>query len=179
MPAVSDNVHRQQQLYWNQMVKLKVAAEYVRRYRDSRAKWVTGFGIIKAVASSGSIAAWAIWRDYAFVWGSIIALSQVIDALRDVFPLTKTYKAASEHATALGSMFIDAQLEWENIFSGRYTDDQIANRRHKLMKLQHDAEHHTFPNGLASKPALFKTAEQEASIYFKSMYGVNSLSEEG
>jgi hypothetical protein len=31
-------------------------------------------------------------------------------------------------------------LEWENIFSGRYTDDQIMNLRHKLMKLQHEVE---------------------------------------
>jgi hypothetical protein len=37
-------------------------------------------------------------------------------------------------------MFIDALLEWENIFSGKYSDEQISNRRHKLMKLQHDAE---------------------------------------
>ena len=159
------------------MIKLKVAAEYVCCYRDSCAKWVTGFGIIKAVASSASIAAWAIWRDYAFVWGAIIALSQVIDALKDVFPFTKTHKAAGEHAIALGSMFIDAQLEWENIFSGRYSDDQIANRRHKLMKLQHDAERHTFPYGLVTKPALFRSAEEEARIYFNSMYGVNSFRE--
>jgi hypothetical protein len=174
---VSDNVHRQQQLYWNQMIKLKVAVEYVCRYRDNLAKWVTGVGIIRAVASSGSIAAWAIWRDYAFVWGSIIALSQVIDTLKDVFPFTRTHRSASEHAIALGSMFIDAQLEWENIFSGRYSDDQIANRRHKLMKLQHDAERHSFPNGLTAKTALFRLAEEEASVYFKSMYGVNSLPE--
>src|SRR5271166_1107670 len=112
------NPHRQQQLYWAQMVELKVAACYIRRYRDYLGSWVSAVGTLRAIASSGAIAAWALWQEYALVWGAIIAASQVADALRDVFPFTKKHKAASEHTITLNSMFIDAQLEWENIFSG-------------------------------------------------------------
>jgi hypothetical protein len=119
------------------------------------------------------IAAWAIWREYAFVWGAVIAAAQVADALKEVFPFTKTQKAASELTITLGSLFIDAQLEWENIFSGRYTNEQITTRRHKLMKLQQDAECHNFPHGLATKTALFAQAQQEAKDYFATTYGVN------
>ena len=162
--------HRQQQLYWNQMVNVKVAAAYIRRYRDDLGKWVTLLGTVKAVAASGSIAAWVIWKEYAFVWGMIIAVSQLADALKDVFPFTKTHKAASEHTITLENIFIDAQLEWENIFTGQYTNEQIASRWHKLMKLQHDAECRIFPNGLAEKPQLFAKAQQEAEDYFKSAY---------
>jgi len=166
------NPHRQQQLYWAQMVELKVAACYIRRYRDYLGKRVTALGTLRAVASSGSIAAWALWKEYAFVWGAIIAASQVADALKDVFPFTKKHKAASAHTITLGAIFIDAQLEWENIFSGRYTVDQIMNRRHKLMKLQHDAERTSFPEGLATRESLFAQAQQEAQDYFKATYGV-------
>ena len=169
---MDDNTHRQQQLYWNQMVELRVASAYTRRYRDDLGKWVTGLGTVKAIASSGSIAAWVIWKQYAFVWGTIIAASQVADALKDVFPFSKTHKAASEHTITLGSIFIDAQLEWEGIFSGQYTNEQIANRRHKLMKLQHDAERRNFPNGLATKYSLFAEAQQEAKDYFAAAYMV-------
>ncbi len=167
-----DATHRQQQLYWAQMIELKVASAYIRRYRDYLGKWVTGLGTLRAIASSGSIAAWALWKEYAFVWGAIIAASQVTDALKDVFPFAKKHKAASAHTIALGSMFIDAQLEWENIFSGRYTDDQIMNRRHKLMKLQHDAEGNNFPDGLATQDTFFAQPQQEAKDYFKATYGV-------
>jgi hypothetical protein len=170
---VNENAHRQQQLYWNQMIELRVAAGYIRRYRDRLGGWVTRLGTLKAIASSGGIAAWAIWREHAFVWGTIIAASQVADALKEVFPFTKTHKAASEHAITLDSIFIDAQSEWESIFSGRYSNDQIINRRHKLMKLQHDAERHNFPYGLAAKTALFAEAQQEARDYFAATYGVN------
>jgi hypothetical protein len=170
---VNENAHRQQQLYWNQVIELKVAAAYIRRYRDDLGRWVTGLATVKAIASSGSIAAWAIWKEYAFLWGMIIAASQVADALKDVFPFTKTHKAASEHTITLGSLLIDAQLEWESIFSGRYTNEQITNRRYKLMKLQHDAERHNFPHGLATKASLFAEAQQEAKDYFTATYGVN------
>src|SRR5580658_3996807 len=159
MEGNATNSHRQQQLYWNQMIELKVGAIYIRLYRDALGTWVTGLGALKAIASSGSIAAWVVWKEYAFAWGAIIAASQLVDALKDVFPFTKAHKAASDHAVILGSIFIDAQLEWENIFSGRYTDEQIANRRHKLMKLQHDAEQKSFPNGLAPRKAIFDEAQ--------------------
>jgi len=166
------NPHRQQQLYWAQMIELKVAACYIRHYRDYLGKRVTALGTLRAIASSGSIAAWALWKEYAFVWGAIIAASQVMDALRDVFPFTKQHKAASAHTITLGGIFIDAQLEWENIFSGRYTDEQIMSRRHKLMKVQHDAERAHFPDGLATRDSLFAQAQQEAKDYFTATYGV-------
>src|SRR5258708_17446318 len=96
--------HRQKQLYWNQMIKLKVAAGYIRRYRDDVGRHVTILGTMKAIASSGGIAAWAIWREYAFLCGMIIAASQLADALKEVFPFTKTHKAASDHAISLYSI---------------------------------------------------------------------------
>ena len=167
-----DTPLRQQQLYWAQMIELKVANAYIRRYRDYLGKWVTGLGVLRAVASSGGIAAWALWKEYAFVWGAIIAASQVTDALKDVFPFTKKHKAASVHTITLGAMFIDAQLEWENIYSGRYSDDQVMKLRHKLMKLQHDAERNNFPDGLAARDRLFAQAQHEAKEYFKATYGV-------
>jgi hypothetical protein len=154
------------------MIELKVAAEYIRRYRDDTGKRVRALGTLKAVASSAGIAAWAIWKEQAFIWGLIIAASQLADALKEVFPFTKIHKAASEHTIILDSMFIDALLEWENIFGGKYSDEQISNRRHKLMKLQHDAERKAFPAGLPVKEKLFAAAQSEAKEYFAGMYAI-------
>ena len=170
MSEIATNAHRQQQLYWAQMTELKTACVYTRRYRDHLGRWVTGIGTVRAIASSGSIAGWALWKEYAFFWALIIASSQVLDALKDVFPVTKKDNAASEHTSNLESIFIDVQLEWENIFAGRYTDDQIMNRRHRLMKLQHDAERTHFPDGLPERSSDFALAQQEAAAYFKTTY---------
>jgi hypothetical protein len=93
------------------MIELKVEAAYIRRYRDDLGRKVTVLATLKAVASSAGIAAWAIWKEYAFFWGAIIAASQVADALKEVFPFTKIHKAASGHAISLNSLFIDTQLD--------------------------------------------------------------------
>jgi hypothetical protein len=166
------NAHRQQQLYWTQLVELKVATSYIRRYRDRLTSRVTALGGLRAVASSGAIAGWAIWHELAFVWGIIIALSQLADALKEVFPFVRRHKAASEHTVALDSLFIDAQLEWENIYAGRFSDIETMNHRHKLMKLQHDAERKNFPEGLGTSAKLFDLAQEDARAYFRVTYGV-------
>ena len=49
------------------MIELRVAAGYIRRYRDDLGKKVTALATLKAIASSGGIAAWVIWKEYAFL----------------------------------------------------------------------------------------------------------------
>lgn len=164
--------HRQQRLYWDQMYALKVAASAICLYRNYLNRWVTGLGVLKAVTSCASIAAWAVWRQYAFVWGALIAASQLADALKDVFPFAKTHKAACAHALTLNNLFVDTQLEWENIFSGRYSDEEIIKRLHQLRKLQLDAENHDFPDGLSMRKSLLDRAKQDAKEYLASTYDV-------
>jgi len=73
----------------------------------------------------------------------------------------------------LDYLFNDVQLEWESIFSGRYTDDEIMKLRHKLGKSQLDALQRNFPDGLAVRNQLLVQAKQEAETYFGTTYGVN------
>jgi uncharacterized protein YktB (UPF0637 family) len=155
------------------MITLKADASYFRLYRESLGRWVTGLAALKAVASSAGIAAWALWKDYAFVWGAIIAASQVADALKEVFPFARKHKATSVHSVTLDYLFNDVQLEWESIVSGRYKDEEIMERLHKLRKLQLDADQHNFPDGLAERNDLRTQAKQKAEDYFVTTYGVN------
>jgi hypothetical protein len=168
--------HRQQQLYWNEMVNLKADATYVRLYRDSQGRSVTWLGALKAIASSTGIAAWVVWKEYAFLWGAIIAASQLADALKNVFPFAKQHRAASALSATLDYLFNDVQLEWENIFAGRHSDDEIMNRLHRLRKIQLNALQHNFPDGLAERHKLLVQAKRIAETYFESTYGVNSTS---
>jgi hypothetical protein len=170
---MSENIsdpHRQQQLFWNEVTRLKAAVIYIGLYRDSLEEWVTGLATLKALASSGGIAAWAIWKQYAFFWGAIIAASQLADAIKDVFPFAKRHKAASLHTAVLSELFIDAQLDWENIVLGKFTNDEIMKRVHRLRKMQLEAERENFPDGLKEKGPLLARAKLEAEAYFRFTY---------
>jgi len=163
--------HRQQQLYFRELFQLKVQCEYVRRYRDVLSAWVTRFAILRAVASSGSIAGWVIWREYAFVWAAIIAASQLADALTDAIPYTARQKSANALLADLDALFIEALFEWEGVFSAKFTNEEITERRRKLMQLQHELDKKHFPTGdLPSRSDLLALAEQDTITYLESMF---------
>ena len=164
--------HRQQDLYLSEVLQLMVAGEYMRRYRTILARRVTWFGAVRAIASSGAIAAWAVWRSYPMVWGGIIAVSQVADALKDVFPFTARHKAANDLATSLEALLIEALYEAEGVYAGQFTNEEITIRRRRLMKLKHDADVKHFPTGnLPERKDLLVLADDAAIAYFESIFG--------
>lgn len=122
------------------------------------------------MGSSGGIAGWVIWKDYPFLWSAVIALSQLLDALKNVFPFAKTHKAASDLTVALEIVYIDAEEEWEGIFAGRLAAEAISKRRTRLRKLQLDAERKHFAEGLELPPDLIKLATEEARAYFEATF---------
>lgn len=171
-------MERQKMLYWNKLVELKTAANYIEGYRNWLGGWVTGVAVVRAIASSTSIAGWVIWREYAFVWASIIAVSQVLDALREVFPFARRHKAAAELASHLNRLFIDAQLEWENILANDSDEEEVAQELHSLRVLHHNAEAESFGGGLTIRRRIFRVAEARSKVFFVRTYGVH-LKESG
>ena len=81
---IDDRLLRATQFYWTEMVELKAQYNYHRLHRDEQAKWGTRLNFVKAIATSSTIAGWAIWQNYAIIWGAIIAASQLVDTLKDV-----------------------------------------------------------------------------------------------
>ena len=85
---------RQADLYWRQIEQLKGAAVCIRLYRNRLALQVKAVETIKAVTSSGAIAAWFAFDAYKLLWGCIIAAAQLLDVLKDVFPFAKLHRQA-------------------------------------------------------------------------------------
>ena len=163
--------HRQQDLYFDELFQLKVACEYHRRYRQALARRVRGFEVLRAVASNGAIVTWAVAQSHPFVWGGIIAAAQLADALKDAIPITARYKAVSGLVMSLDALFIEALYEWEGVFGGQFSNEEITERRRKLMQIRHDAEVKHFPTGdLPERQDLLELAEQDAIAYLEPMF---------
>jgi hypothetical protein len=162
--------NRQQALYWAELVDLKVGCEYIRRYRDGLAATMTRFAVIRAVVSVSALGTWAAVKSYPMLWGGIIAAAQVADALQNAIPFTARFRGTNALCATLDALFIDCQMEWEDIFAGRLDEAEITRRRHKLMTLKHDADVKNLPNGLPVRKNLMKLAEADAATYFKSIF---------
>jgi hypothetical protein len=171
MNESSEGPSREQQIYWQEFVQLKADTCYVRDYRNALGKWVTGVSAVRAIASSGGIAAWVIWKQYAYLWAFIIAVSQVVDALKNVFPFYKRRGALSRWSRTLNRLFVEAQRDWDDIASGKPTNAQISKLSYQLRLKKERAEEKYIPHGLALRKDLFEKAQSEASQFFASRYG--------
>lgn len=177
MSETEGESHRQQDLYLTEVFQLVVARDYTRRYRDALTRRVTWFGALRAIASSSAIGAWALWQAYPMIWGGIIVASQVADALRDVFPFTIRHKAANDLVASFDLLLIEALYEAEGVYAGQYNDEEITERRRKLMRLRHETEIKHFPTGpLPERKDLLALADEAAITYFDSIFGPRSNS---
>jgi hypothetical protein len=164
--------HRQQSLYLTEVMELIVARDYMRRYRIVLARHMTWFSALRAIESSSAIATWPVVQAYPMVWGGIIALSQVADALRDVFPFAARHKAANDLTTSLEALLIETLHEAEAVFGGRFSAGEITDCRRKLMRSCHEAGVKRFPNGtLPERADLLSLAQEAADAYYKPIFG--------
>jgi len=166
--------HDAQGAYWKQLITCKIVSSYVRRYRDRQAAWINYTGIFKAIVSSGTIGAWVIWKDYALVWGALLAAMQILDAIKEFIPQTKNRRNASDFVSALEHIIIDARFEWYEVSNGKFDDLEIMNRWRKLAKLLIETEAKYFPDGIPPDSGQQKLAEEEAKAYFRNIYGVGA-----
>ncbi len=153
---------RQPDLYWRALVQLKAASVCIRLCRNrlaTQVRWVDG---IKAVASSGGIAAWVVWREYPFLWAGIIAAAQLLDAVKHVFLFSRQHRAACDLTVALELLFIESEYEWARIYAGGIPGDAILEARRKMQQLQLEAEHKYFPEGFEPSAGRVALAADDA-----------------
>jgi len=81
-------------------------------------------------------------------------------------------KAAIALVTSLDALVIEALYEWEGVFGGQFSNEEITDRRRKLMQLRHEAEVEHLPTAdLPERQDLLELAEGDAIAYFETMFG--------
>lgn len=88
--------------------------------------------IILAIASSGSIAAWTIWQNVPMVWGAIIAISQVITAIKPFFPYNKYIKVVNRKSYECDLLNLDFERLWYETEHQEISDKEAKDRYFKL-----------------------------------------------
>jgi hypothetical protein len=174
-PDESDNdgIPHARHLYWRALVQLKVDCEYIQRYRDQVAAVLSWYAIARAIVSVGALGSWFAGFWQAKIWGGIIVVSQVAEAVLAVLPLNARVRALQTFVVTLDAALIDALFEWEEYVQTQAADAaDIRVRWHRLMRLRHEAETASLAGvTLPQKRRLFLLAESAASAYFKATYG--------
>ena len=87
----------------------------------------TALNVILAIASSGCIASWTIWDKYAIYWGGFIALSQLITAIKPLFPFHKHVHTLNHRCYKQELLFLELIEMWQNINDKSESEDTLKN----------------------------------------------------
>jgi hypothetical protein len=160
-----------QKQYWREVYQLKVHINIVEMLLESSEKIDRTLKIILAVSASTSIGAWALWSHLSWVWGSVIASSQVITAINPFLPYRGRISSYAALLHELEELMIEAELAWHGIAEGERTKAEINKARfriraQKLKALKKHLGGSTIPNSdqIAAK------AEDTANDYFRTFY---------
>ena len=157
--------------FWNQLKELKVHSYYVHNYAVTQNKYDQTVNIFLAITSSSSIAAWALWKEYDFVWACIIAASQVIVAIKPLLPYKKRMEALNNLGDALAQLSLLAEKDWYFVSESIWSEEEIHSKWAELKSKSLAAERKALSGlTLPKNTSALAVAEKEADTYLQSTY---------
>ena len=114
-----------QEKYWNYMVQIKAWTFYLDIYAEDSYKWDRRINIYGAIASSSSIAAWTIWRNWSFIWAAIIAISQVLTAIKQYLPFGRRLKYLQPFIEDMKLLYLKMEYDWYKVAAGELSETEI------------------------------------------------------
>jgi hypothetical protein len=111
--------------YWDFYTRTRFELAYFSAYLNDSYRWLRLLEAFLAAASCGSIAAWAVWNELPLLWGVIIAVSQVITAVKQYLPYGKRIQALNGLIPRLDAVVGRIDHAWFRVNGGELADAQI------------------------------------------------------
>lgn len=157
--------------YWEQLKEFKTHVLYLHNYAVHSEMWDKRINIFLAITSSSSIAAWAIWQKYQMIWAIIIAISQIITAVKPFLPFKVRLKAVSDLNSRMQKISLDCEKGWYSVAEGELTDKEIHELCIKLREESRQAENQCLKGiVLPKKKKLLQNAEKDTDLYLTQKY---------
>jgi hypothetical protein len=118
---------------WTSLVNLKFKVFYIDLLIGKYQRLERIINVSLAIASSSSIAAWAIWDIIPWFWASLVALSNVINVAKPYFTFGKYVKELNEKYI----LTQDLQLELEKLlynFDNKRVKEDYASEYYFTLK---------------------------------------------
>lgn len=160
-----------QERFWKELHNLKFDVIFVQEFLREAERNERIFKLLSAIASSASIGAWVIWKDFALIWGSIIAGSQVLSAIYPHLPYADRLKTFLLVHRDFEKLFIEAEYKWHTVANGSLSFSDIDDERMKLQKKKSEILNKHMPNGIfPTSRRKEEQAKREAANYFAHYY---------
>ena len=121
-----------QRYYWETFSTLKRDQIYLSLQLTRLDHIERCLNIFAAVSASTAIAGWTIWQHAAYVWGAVIALSQVYTATKNHLPFGVQLKSLNALYPEIEALTLSAERGWFRVARGEMTEEEIIDGASKL-----------------------------------------------
>lgn len=167
------NAHTYQERFWRELVQLKVQLQYLSTYQYKTERIDSSLRMFSAVASSSSIAAWAVWQEAQIVWAVIIAASQLLSAIKEHLPFQKRLRQVSNLGLELAEIFVFAEHRWYSVAEGKLTNSEIHDLTTEIKRrIASAAAKHLKDATIPPSRKLRRETRQQVVAYFRNHYGI-------
>jgi hypothetical protein len=130
--------------YWAYFQQTYGQSIYLHKYRERTENIDRTISVVTAITSSASIAGWAIWKDFGWLWGFFIAISQVITATKGLLPYARRAELLRNLSASYARLATLVEVEWESVRSGAASPKKINDLLRKFKKEQNEIEDKLF-----------------------------------
>lgn len=159
---------------WKNFINMKYKGYVVNLLYSKYQRWDRTINVFLAFVSCGSIATWAVWKEYPMFWAALIAISQVVNAVKPLFPYNKYVKEFGEKSLQLDSLNIDFERLFNQLQTDTISDLEADEKYYAIQKefnnLLRFSDDVIFD--VTKQKNLNKEAEDFNKIYFRTHFNV-------
>lgn len=141
----------------------------VKRYQH----WDRNINVFLAIASSTSIAAWAIWNITPIIWATVIAASQVLTVVKPYFPYFKYVKEFNLKCIRLELINIEFERLWYRIQNNKINDDESEELYYELRKQTTEILNFSDDTVFEVTSSVEKKANEKMKYFLQTNYGIS------
>jgi len=160
-----------QRRYFNQLTQSKEQIFYVLEYIQRDEAWNWRINVFLALTSSVSIGGWAIWQELKLVWAILIALSQVVTAVKPLLTFEKRLKFLYPLRRELELIYLEMEKDWYDVSMGCLTEQEI---HEKNCEFRRKIEEATYGNlkttSIPTNNRFLRKAKSKTEIYFENNF---------
>ncbi|MFH2011713.1 MAG: hypothetical protein ABIJ37_03260 [Pseudomonadota bacterium] len=155
---------------WNNLYNIKFKALYTCECSKIAERVGRFFSLFIALASAGSIATWAVWKEIPSVWASIIAVSQVLHITKHYIPFIKNDKSLLELSYEFESLYIEFEKLWYSLENEKITTDEAEQKfyelRNQALNIEKNHKEIHCPDFKSWKEKVNEATESAIKIHF-------------
>ncbi|MCF8230087.1 MAG: hypothetical protein K9G58_14805 [Bacteroidales bacterium] len=163
---------------WYNLVNTKFKCYYIGYLIRKYQRQSISINSFLSVISLSSVSAWVIWEIIPWLWALLIALSNVLIAIKPFLTLDKKIKELNEKLSVLELI----QAEYEKIFFEhfmKYIDDKVASKKYfdnydKQIKTLRTSDELL----IGRDRKLIRKADKDTDRYIENNYQTKTLSHE-